>query len=629
MEQFKAVQIGCGARGPAHSKALQDIAAYDFVATCDLDQKKAKDIASKFGASNFYTDFHEMMKKEKPDVIGIVTEPGVRSDLVIPLLQYKPKAIVIEKPFAITLLEAEKMVNACNDAGTYLVICHECRYSDEMQKLRDLIAQGKFGKIQKVLANCKMNLIAQGTHIIDLIGMMLPEYEPRWVLGQVDGANELFKKLGDRIWHSPHAVHPSSDHAIVQIGYDDGITAFASIGNRSPDVPECNDYTLEFQIAVIGEKGYGEATLSKEWNAYIADGSTDSGKARFFDVDSYMTIGLYKELVDVLEGKITEHQTSGNVALKVQRIINAVNESVLQNRAIQIPYWPFPGTLPRIRNRIGAQRNLVVSTLMFPNHTRKEILEPIAKAGFQEIDLWMVPGWAEHLTVDDDIAKVKEELQMLGLKVPVISYYDQAPVDKKLKIAAELGAKIAVSGGFNAKKDLKKVQSLKSELDLAYDLGIRIAYENHYGELNTIQDMKDFLEALDYHPAAYICLAPTHLALYSETVEDALYELRERIGVCYIWDVEVYTTLEEADLSKPDNWWENGVAQTPGASDMDFRSYLTAAVRYAPEALWALTYHGTYKWDLKRIIGSLKQSARVVDRNRPLNVNSIFLRHIK
>lgn len=138
--------------------------------------------------------------------------------------------------------------------------------------------------------------------------------------------------------------------------------------------------------------------------------------------------------------------------------------------------------------------------------------------------------------------------------------------------------------------------------------------------------MKDFLEAVEYHPAATICLAPTHLALYGETAEDALYELKDRIGVIYICDVEVYTTLEEADLDKPDNWWENGVAQTPGASNMNFRSYLTAAVRYAPEALWALTWHGTCDWDLKRIIGSLKQASNVVDRNRPLNLNSVFLR---
>jgi sugar phosphate isomerase/epimerase len=342
-----------------------------------------------------------------------------------------------------------------------------------------------------------------------------------------------------------------------------------------------------------------------------------------------MTIALYEELVNVLDGKVKEHQTSGKVALNVQRVINAVNESVIQNRAIQLPYWPKPGTLARTRNRLGAQKNLVVSTLMFPDNKRSEILEPIAKSGFQDIDIWMVPGWGEHLFLDEDIQKVKKEFQELGLSVPMMSYYDQAPVLDKLKFAKELGVKVAVSGGFNAKTNLEKVKSLKEELDLAYELGIKIAYENHYGELNTIQDMVDFIEAVDHHPAAGICLAPTHLALYGDTAEDAIFTLKDRIFVIYIWDMEVYTTQEEADLSKEDNWWENGVAQTPGASDIDFRSYLTAAVRYAPEALWSLTWHGTYDWGVDRIIGSLKQAANVVDKNRPLNVDSVYNRKIK
>jgi sugar phosphate isomerase/epimerase len=141
--------------------------------------------------------------------------------------------------------------------------------------------------------------------------------------------------------------------------------------------------------------------------------------------------------------------------------------------------------------------------------------------------------------------------------------------------------------------------------------------------------MVDFIEAVEYHPAAGICLAPTHLALYGETAEDAIQTLRDRIFAIYIWDAEVYTTLEQADLSKEDNWWENGAAQTPGASDIDFRSYLTAAVRYAPEALWALTWHGTYDWDIERIIGSLKQAANVIDKSRPLNVDSVYNRKIK
>ena len=271
MSSYKAAMIGCGPRGDAHALALKSVRTFEFVATCDLNRQRAEEAARKFGAAKSYTDFRQMMQEAKPEILAIVTAPGVRTSLIMPLLEYGLKAIVLEKPMALTLPDAEKIVKACDTAGTRLVVCHQSPYSVEMQKLREMVESGRFGKVQKIVANCKMNMMAQGTHLIDLIGFMLPGNEPRWVLGQVDGTSELFKKPSERFWHSPHAVHPSTDHAIVQIGYGDGVCAFASIGNRSPDVPDCFDYTQEFQIAVIGEKGYGEATLAKGWRAFFSD----------------------------------------------------------------------------------------------------------------------------------------------------------------------------------------------------------------------------------------------------------------------------------------------------------------------------------------------------------------------
>jgi sugar phosphate isomerase/epimerase len=241
----------------------------------------------------------------------------------------------------------------------------------------------------------------------------------------------------------------------------------------------------------------------------------------------------------------------------------------------------------------------------------------------------MNPPWAEHFKVDEDVGKLKEELASLGLRVPMISYYAQPPVDRKLRIAKELGAHVAVTGGINLKRRPEKLAELREELELAYELDIKISYENHYGELETIEDMQYFLQALDYHPAATIALAPTHLSLFGQTPEDALHALKDRVTVCYLWDVDSSITPTEADLSKKDNWWENGMAQTPGGSDIDFHSYMQAANRYAPEAILNLNWHGTYHWDLPRIMASLIQARHVIDRSRHLNVDSVFNRHTK
>lgn len=339
MANFKAVQIGCGSRAQTHARAIAQVERFEFAATCDLIEERAKKTADANGVPRTYVDFRQMMETEQPDVLAFVAPPAIRSQVVLPVLESKPKALVIEKPMAISLEEAEEMVSAADDAGTCFVVSHQCRYGEDMLRLRNLIQSGRLGKIEKILVNCKLNLMDQGTHILDLIAMMLPGCEPRWVMAQIDGGG----------------AHPACDHAIIQMGYDDGVVAFASIGNRSPDVPETiNAYSLQFQVAAIGSDGYGEAIIGYGWNAFFADGNSDCGRSPGFDANAYMTKALYEEVADVLEGRKENHQASAHGALQVHRIITAAYESSLQGRAIQLPHQALPGTLARIRHRAAA-----------------------------------------------------------------------------------------------------------------------------------------------------------------------------------------------------------------------------------------------------------------------------------
>lgn len=428
-----------------------------------------------------------MIETENPDVVAFVAPPTIRSQVVLPVLEYKPKALVIEKPMAISLEEAEEMVAAADKAGTCFVISHQCRYSEEMVKLLELIQSGRLGQIEKIIVNCKLNLMGQGTHILDLIQMMLPEQEPRWVMAQIDGTSQLYAR-----------GHSTCDHAILQIGYDEGVTAFASIGNRSPDVPEnINATSLQFQVSAIGSDGYGEATLGYGLDAFFSE--TPAERTRFpgFDTNAKMTQALYEEAVDVIFGVKDKHQASAHGALNVQQIINAAYESSLQNRAIQLPYKSLPGTLARTRHRVAASRQVVASTLMYGHYSRKETLEEIASAGFQHVDLWMLPGMANHFDPQkEEVSVLKAELQSHGLSVPMISYYGAAGVSDKLRIAHALGAKVAVTGGANVSKSPDIAEKLKPHLDLAQELGIKIAFENH---INSIQSTFQYEQIRRYY----------------------------------------------------------------------------------------------------------------------------------
>ena len=323
MSNLKAVQIGCGGRAQTHARAIAQVERLDFTATCDLIEEKAQKTADANGVQHVYTDFRQAIENEQPDVVAFITPPSIRSQVILPILKYRPKALIIEKPMAFSLEEAEKMVAAADEAGTCFVISHQCRYSQEMIQLRDLIQSGRLGKLEKIIVNCRLDLLDQGTHILDLVEMMLPGREPQWVMAQIDGRGS--------------SGNLTSDHSILQIGYSDGIVGFASIGKRSPVLPENPDNTsLQFQVSAIGSDGYGEATLAHGLDAFFAEGESEQSRFPGFDVNANMTQSLYEEVADVLEGKKDKHQASAHGALHVQRILNAAYESSVQGRAISI-----------------------------------------------------------------------------------------------------------------------------------------------------------------------------------------------------------------------------------------------------------------------------------------------------
>lgn len=613
MAGLKTVQIGCGGRAKTHAQAIRQTEALSLAAFCDLEIEKANSFKARFGNEDTgtYADFRAMLERETPEVVAFVAPPSVRSAVILPILAFKPKALVIEKPMAITLGEARDLVVAAEAAGTQLVVSHQCRYAEEMRGLCALVESGRLGRVEKVVAHCRLNLMEQGTHLLDLVSMVLGGQRPRWVLGRFDGVKGLYPSRGD--------THPGCDHGLLQIEYDNGAQAFVAMGNRAPMVSEWPDREcLQFQLNVLGSEGFAKATLASGLKAYFADGEIVNHSTPKFDNEAYMTRALYEEVVEVLAGRVQKHQAAATGALEVQQLLEAAYESDLQERAIFLPHHPRPGTLSRMRHRKAARREVVMSTLQYGKHSRIDALRSIAACGFQSIDLWMLEGMAAHFLPGSEALDVlKTQLRELGLTVPMVSIYRSEPVVEKLKVARDLGARVAVMSGIRVsgpKASTTAIEKAREWLAAAQELGVTLAFENHVNTMETIEDMEALLAELD-HPNAAICLAPTHLAICGQHAESALARLREKTAVLYLWDMNVY--------ADPERHWKNGDAQIPGGGNLDFCSILSAAVQHAPRALWSLTWHGTENWPVDRIAEGSVRALRHIEQCRPLRENSI------
>lgn len=204
-----AVLVGARGIGQRHAEALASIPEFKLVAICDLNEALAHEAAEKFGVKA-YTDFGAMLATERPAVVANATPNKAHAPLTIQAAESGAKAICCEKPLAVNLDEARRMVAACQKNGTLLVTNHQRRLREDLLTMKALIDGGALGEIETVRGYCQGDILSDGTHTVDSLLFLLVDPDPLWVLGQLhrtfgSSRREKFEKdaheLGTRFGH--------------------------------------------------------------------------------------------------------------------------------------------------------------------------------------------------------------------------------------------------------------------------------------------------------------------------------------------------------------------------------------------------------------------------------------------
>ena len=131
--------VGCGRIAKRHAELLgtKQINGAELTAVCDIVRPKADAIAAPCGV-NAYADMHEMVSREQPDVIVVRTESGRHAEHVIALAPYG-KHLVVEKPMALALDDADAMIRACDRHGARLFVVKQNRFNVPVVRLREAL----------------------------------------------------------------------------------------------------------------------------------------------------------------------------------------------------------------------------------------------------------------------------------------------------------------------------------------------------------------------------------------------------------------------------------------------------------------------------------------------------------
>jgi len=183
---LRVAVIGCGKMAAAHAGAYLRDGRAALVAAVDPVPAAAEAFARRFGVPRTYLDHRAMLAAERPDVVSVCTWPPDHTEPVIAAAESGARGILCEKPLAVTLPEADRMLAAADRAGAAFMVGHQRRLEPRYRLARQLIAEGALGEVVDVHGTAGGDLLTDGTHLFDLGRYLLGDPPAMWVLAAID-----------------------------------------------------------------------------------------------------------------------------------------------------------------------------------------------------------------------------------------------------------------------------------------------------------------------------------------------------------------------------------------------------------------------------------------------------------
>ena len=137
--------IGCGRVAPRHAQSIQQMHSATLAAVADIKINRAQNFAAEYGAEP-YADYRALLERTDIDAVSICVPSGLHAAVTLDALD-AGKHVLVEKPIALTLADADRMIARAREKGLKLAVVLQNRYNSPMQTLRRLIDEGGLGRL--------------------------------------------------------------------------------------------------------------------------------------------------------------------------------------------------------------------------------------------------------------------------------------------------------------------------------------------------------------------------------------------------------------------------------------------------------------------------------------------------
>ncbi len=277
---MKVAVIGIGNMGMHHVRKYLEIENAELVAVCEPNQQILNNFRENYPNIPAYTDVNELIAKEDFSAVSIVVPTVFHYQIAKELIKAK-KHVLIEKPFAASLEQADELIALAKVENITLMVGHVERFNPVIKKIKELIISGKLGEVFSIIGtrispfptqirdtNVLMDL---AIHDLDLLNYLLDE-EPLKV--QVNKGKTL--------------VNDKEDHAEIFLQYKKA-SGFIKVNWLTP---------IRIRgINITGTKGYLEANyMTQELIFYPSEYETVRNN---FGIPSIQFNVAEKELIEI------------------------------------------------------------------------------------------------------------------------------------------------------------------------------------------------------------------------------------------------------------------------------------------------------------------------------------------
>ncbi|WP_394978782.1 Gfo/Idh/MocA family protein [Candidatus Allofournierella excrementavium] len=349
---MKYALIGCGRIATNHIKAALNN-GLELVAVCDVIPEHMESLLAKHNLQNDesiarYTDYKQMLA-EHPDLelIAIATESGLHAQIALECIDAGVN-VIIEKPMAMNMRDAEEIIRRSGEKGVTVCACHQNRFNVAVQKTRQALEAGRFGRLSHGSIHVRWNrnkayyeqapwrgtwaqdggcLMNQCIHGIDLL---------RWMMG--NEADEVYGVTKQQF----HDYLEAEDVGMAVIRFKNG--AVATVEGTTNVYPK----NLEETLYLFGEKGTvkigGTSTNNLDvWefsDETEADQENKGLEEQTSNVYGNGHTSLYADVIDAIRTHRRPYvdAVAGRNALEM---VLAIYKSCKEGRPVKLPLSDF------------------------------------------------------------------------------------------------------------------------------------------------------------------------------------------------------------------------------------------------------------------------------------------------